>query len=285
MQSKPTVGERLDASFQTRIKENRAEDGKQNRYTFTISTGSVDRHGTRVDPQGGDFAAFMQNPVVLFNHNYDRIIGRALSVQVRGDKVVAQMEFDTENEFAREKMGQVDRNYLKATSIGFIVKEWTFNEEDDVYEIKQWELVEFSIVTVPSNRESLIEARSAGAVAGIQQELKEIKEELAKTRSQLNILGASDFGEVREDAPKDAEAAQDAPEATPNDQAASEAEDAEERAESATEAPEAAADQVTEADDAEEAPPITEKQIKKGYTFAQIDAMVRDQIARKLGKK
>jgi len=55
---------------------------------------------------------------------------------------------------------------LNATSVGFKPKEWVFNEDRKGVDFKTQELLEFSVVPVPSNPEALIEARSAGIDLG-----------------------------------------------------------------------------------------------------------------------
>lgn len=191
------VGERLYTSLETRIKENDAPDGRK-RFTFTISTGSPDRHGTIVEPRGIDFQAYTAgNAVVLYNHDYDKVVGRALSVQVRGNAVIAQMEFDEDDEFARQIMGKVERGFLNATSIGFIVQEMgDYDEKRGALVIERAELVEFSIVTVPSNREALVIERKAEA--GLREELAGIKAELAELRNSLTPA-AQPAGESQND--------------------------------------------------------------------------------------
>lgn len=185
-----SIGERLDASFHTRIRQNekREVDGKK-RFTFIISTGAEDRHETIIDPDGGDVSHYMNNPVVLFNHDYDKVVGRALSIEVKGGNVIAQMEFDDDNEFALEKKGQVERGFLNATSIGFIVKEWTFDEDNDIFKILQWELVEFSIVSVPSNREALVISRDASGLSELKKEIVQLKDMVAAIRQPNVVLG------------------------------------------------------------------------------------------------
>ncbi|MDB4726335.1 HK97 family phage prohead protease [bacterium] len=178
MNPKPQVGEALHLSLETRISQNKKRAGEEEgnqKFAFVISTGSEDRHETIIKPEGGDFTAYLQNRVVLFNHNYGAVIGRALGVEVKGGKVIAQMEFDEDNEFASEVKGQVERGFLNATSIGFIVKKWSFNEDTDTQIIEEWELVEFSIVSVPSNRDALITSRNMLAVAAMTKEITELK--------------------------------------------------------------------------------------------------------------
>ena len=36
---------------------------------FVISDGSLDRHGTRINPKGWDLTNFKKNPIALFGHD------------------------------------------------------------------------------------------------------------------------------------------------------------------------------------------------------------------------
>ena len=174
----PQIGERLDRSMKTKIRQS---DKDENLFTFIISKEEEDRHGSIVMVDGVDVSHFKRNPVVLFNHNYDRVIGTASNVRVVGDTLQADMRF-AETEFAQEIKGQVERGEIRATSIGFIVNEWSLDEENDTWKIMRSELLEFSIVTVPSNRSALI-MRDA--------EVKSLRETVDKLAATVEKLGST----------------------------------------------------------------------------------------------
>lgn len=174
------IGERIWRSVDTSIRQ--SSDKK--RFTFTINTSAKDRHGTVIEPRGVDYSAFQRNPVVLFNHDYDRPIGRAANVQLRGDALIAEVEFDEEDEFAQGIRRKVEQKYLNGASIGFMIREWTEDEEDSTFRVIESELVEFSIVTVPSNRDALVMSRSLSGVA------QELRDELAEIKSLREELAA-----------------------------------------------------------------------------------------------
>lgn len=168
---KPVIGERIFPTIETEIRQ--SSDRK--RFTVVVSTGKLDRHGTEIDTAGIDFKDYMRNPVVLYNHNYDRIIGRCVGLEVKGRKLFAQMEFNDKNEFALEKKQEVEDSFLNGASIGFMVKEWTYDEDRNVFKIMESELLEFSLVSVPSNRESLILSRDAGELSLLRSEIAELR--------------------------------------------------------------------------------------------------------------
>lgn len=149
------IGERTYQSFSPEIRE--SSDGK--RTVINISAESVDRHGTIIDVRGIGLEAYKRNPVVLFNHDYDKVVGRAVNVQVRGDKLTAEVEWDEEDAFAAEVARKMRGGFLNAASVGFMVEDGEDDEERGAFRITRSELVEFSIVAVPSNRDALVVSR------------------------------------------------------------------------------------------------------------------------------
>lgn len=139
------------------------EDGT---YTFTITTPAVDRMGDSVEPLGGDFRAFKQNPVVLYGHDYsDLPVGRVESFEVSAMGVVAKVRFASEvDEFPARVERYVAAGFLKTVSIGFRVIEMEPIPEGRGYRIKRWELLELSIVPVPANAEAVIAAKGVGVL-------------------------------------------------------------------------------------------------------------------------
>lgn len=174
-----TAGESYYAPLPVEIRQHK----DKKRFTVTVATGSVDRHRTRVMPEGMDVSHFMRNPVVLFNHNYDRIVARAVSMEIKGGKLQAVVEFNEGNAFALEKMQEVESGFLNAISPGFMVKGVEPDLEDEtVLNITESELLEFSFVSVQSIRDSLVLSRDAS-------ELRAIKEELASLRKEIADAG------------------------------------------------------------------------------------------------
>lgn len=149
------IGERAYQSFSPEVRQ--SSDGK--RTVINISAGTVDRHGTIIDVRGVDLDAYKRNPVVLFNHDYDRIVGRAVNIQVRGEHLIAEVEWDEEDEFAAGVARKMRQGFLNAASVGFMVQEGQDDSERGAFVISRSELVEFSIVAVPSNREALVISR------------------------------------------------------------------------------------------------------------------------------
>jgi HK97 family phage prohead protease len=139
---------------------------------FTISTGVVDRDRDTISVAGWQLDAFRKNPVVLWAHNaWDPPVGRALEVGQTADRLSAAVQFLDDatygdaSKFADAIYKLARDGYLSATSVGFRPIEWDFTDDETRGADDWWpgidfhtqELCEFSIVTVPSNPEALIE--------------------------------------------------------------------------------------------------------------------------------
>lgn len=196
----PQIGERFYASLDTRISTHAApgSDGERERFNFVINTGAEDRKGTRIHPQGADIRHFLRNPMVLFNHDLNIPLGRAVSMEMKGDKLIGTVEFDPDDEFAMKIERKVKSGFINATSIGFIPKRMEM-ADDGVIDIMEWELAEFSIVTVPANPEALLEGRNASTQTT--KEIRALKEEIASLRDAIKEIK---LPAVKEDTPADA---------------------------------------------------------------------------------
>lgn len=134
-------------------------------YTFLATTESVDRDGEIITADGWDFAAFERNPVILDGHDYysgcKAVVGRAVSPLRR---VEAGWEVDVE--FAPTEEGKrvellVDGGFIKAVSVGFMPKKIERAKGEPPKHTEK-ELLEISVVPIPSNRDALRVASFSG---------------------------------------------------------------------------------------------------------------------------
>lgn len=130
-------------------------------YRFRVTDGSVDRDKEIMDPGGMDSAAYLKNPVVLWQHDMNRVIGKVVSLHQTPDGWAAEIQFaDDVSPLAKEIKGLVDGGYLNATSIRFQPHESVAGSvKVDGYSTKytKWELLEISVVSVPANANALRE--------------------------------------------------------------------------------------------------------------------------------
>jgi len=117
------------------------------------STNAVDRAGDVINhdawvKQNG-LENYKTNPIVLFNHDYNKPIGRATSLEVTDNG----LEFGAKiSKSSGEIKDLIKDGVLGAFSVGFRVKDADYNSETDGYTIKDAELFEVSVVSVPCNQ-------------------------------------------------------------------------------------------------------------------------------------
>lgn len=172
--TKRSVGERVQLNLG--IDGVETKDLGEGVLEAIITTSIVDRHGEVIETEGIDTDSYMNNPVVLYGHNYSALpIGRTLKLTKTKNKIKAKFELAiNEYPFAMDVYKMVKGGFLNAVSIGGVVREWS----EDWTRILKMDMVEFSIVPVPANEEAIITGRSLEAVTGKTQEqvAKEFKD-------------------------------------------------------------------------------------------------------------
>ena len=116
------------------------------------STTHFDRAGDSISADAwtkGGLNNFEKNPIILFNHDYNRPIGRATKVKATdgGLELTAKI-----SKAAKDVAELVKDGVLGAFSVGFRVKDADYIEETDGLKIKDAELFEVSVVSVPCNQ-------------------------------------------------------------------------------------------------------------------------------------
>ena len=117
------------------------------------STNAVDRAGDVINHDAwikkNGLENYKTNPIVLFNHDYNKPIGRATSLEVTENG----LEFGAKiSKSSGEIKDLIKDGVLGAFSVGFRVKDADYNKETDGYTIKDAELFEVSVVSVPCNQ-------------------------------------------------------------------------------------------------------------------------------------
>jgi len=117
------------------------------------STSHADRAGDVIAAEAwtkGGLDNFKNNPIILFNHDYDKPVGRATEVNV-SDKGL-ELEAKISKAAPANVAQLVKDGVLGAFSVGFKVKDADYIEETDGLMIKDAELFEVSVVSVPCNQ-------------------------------------------------------------------------------------------------------------------------------------
>jgi HK97 family phage prohead protease len=147
----------------------KAIEGKDRVLEFGGTTETQDRDGEVIKASAWQTERYVKNPVVQWAHDYTAPpIGKTVSITRRGADTVFQIEFaDAETyPFADTIFRLCKGGFLSATSVGFIPIESKAGkkESDPRRTYTKVELLEISIVPVPSNPEALVTARDAGVI-------------------------------------------------------------------------------------------------------------------------
>jgi HK97 family phage prohead protease len=117
------------------------------------STSDFDRAGDTIDAEAwtkGGLNNFEKNPIILFNHDYNKPIGRATGLKVTENGLELKAKI---SKSAPDHVAQlVKEGILGAFSVGFRVKDADYLTETDGLKIKDAELFEVSVVSVPCNQ-------------------------------------------------------------------------------------------------------------------------------------
>ena len=179
----------------------RSIDTKTRQVDIVASTAKKDRHGTIIDQDGWQLESFKKNPVILYGHedrpspmlsgssvNAGLPIARALpdSVLVSENKLKMRIEF-ADTPFANQVFGLVQKGFINMVSVGFRPLEKGSVEDENGEEIpvyKKSELMEVSIVSIPSNDEAQI-IRMADT---LNRDVEEVKKELIEFETEFKAI-------------------------------------------------------------------------------------------------
>ena len=148
--------------------ELRATDEEKRMVEFVASTGAVDTYGTVLPPDLWDLSRYARNGVVGYQHDIyysddpDNVIGRG-EAYVAGGELLIRIFFEPAelNEKADKVYRKVLFGSINAVSVGFRATapgHWgrkADGEDPDVYYYNGQELMEVSVVNVPSNPDAV----------------------------------------------------------------------------------------------------------------------------------
>lgn len=138
-------------------------------FTFIISDESLNSYGFRVLTDGVDTSLFEKNPIALWVHSrpygWDKNreplpIGRWVNLRRDGKKLIADLEFDDDDEFAVSLRKKVEKGIINMVSAG--LRAITTSDDPTVLvkgqtrpTVVQCLLMEASLVDIGSNRNAL----------------------------------------------------------------------------------------------------------------------------------
>jgi HK97 family phage prohead protease len=128
---------------------------KRKGMTFILSdSDSVNIYGYRVLLSGMDLGRFKDNPVMLYNHNYEQVIGRWENIRIEDGRLCADPVFDHADPLGATISRKVEEGFIRGASLG--IMRLAFQEgADHVQEVSRCELMEVSIVSVPADAGAL----------------------------------------------------------------------------------------------------------------------------------
>lgn len=160
----------------------------------TVKVGDED--GDLIMPDGADFKSrYEKNPLVVWNHDYSRLpLGKTVGISVKDERIQFKMHF-ADTEFAQEVFHLIKGGFLKAFSIGFIIKGALYKGTDEFAKfvrenklttlaknvrriITDYVVIENSVVPLGCNPLALATAVSNKSLVLSDKTLKELKIEI-----------------------------------------------------------------------------------------------------------
>ena len=148
------------------------------------STNDIDRAGdvvpTAVWEKG--IENYLKNPIILAHHEHDDPIGRMVEHRIDSKGLWIKARISAA---AEEVYNLIKDKVLTAFSIGFKIIDAEYNAAAEVFLIKELELVEISVVSIPCNQNTLFELSKAFDTA---EDYKAFKEQFAKKEKSAEEL-------------------------------------------------------------------------------------------------
>lgn len=148
------------------------------------STADTDRVGDIIEASAwtkGGLQNYLNNPVILFNHDYNQPIGRAVELSTGDNGLQLKAKIAKSAGHVREL---IKEGVLGAFSVGFRVKDAEYLRESDGYKIKDAELLEVSVVTVPANQAATFSlAKSFNSESEYEEFKKSLKDSFPENES------------------------------------------------------------------------------------------------------
>lgn len=207
----------IDANIERAVGEGDVE--KTRTVRFTVSTATRDRHKTVLNMDNWQLDNYKRNPIVGYQHEVygsfftqdtpDTVVGKA-EAWIEDRKLMADVTFEPReiNELAEKVFRKVLFGTLRATSVGFlpIGEGRTEKKVDDkgreldrTFYFDGQELLEFSIVKIPSNPDAVRKSHGHSILKEIARRVPAFEvEELEKMtlRQVLDIIEYGKFNAV-----------------------------------------------------------------------------------------
>jgi len=124
------------------------------------NTKDRDRVGDVVLPEAfaKQLSEFMENPILLYMHDWDRPCGKVIKAEIDEKGLLIEAEI-TNAKSAEDIREMVKDGTLKTFSIGYNELDADWDKETATNYVKELELLEISIVTIPCNTQAKFEVK------------------------------------------------------------------------------------------------------------------------------
>lgn len=141
--------------------------------------------GWRLRNSGLDRTRYDKNPVLLYQHDTDQIVGHCTGLRIEGTQLIGTFDFDTDpvSQAIKEK---ATTGSLRGVSPGLYIRDMDFSPEGD--SVTSWELLEVSLVTLPSNPHAVKLYSKTGDALSTEEEKKHIVQ--LKAQNQQNKINS-----------------------------------------------------------------------------------------------
>jgi HK97 family phage prohead protease len=131
-------------------------------FEFVLSDESVDRMGDVIRASGWSLTAFKSNPIALFGHDHNSILGVWENVRVEGKQLMGRLKMAKEgtSPLVDTVRSLIEQRILKAVSVGFQPIEAEPCKSGGGYDFIKSALHEVSVVAVPANPNALAVAKA-----------------------------------------------------------------------------------------------------------------------------
>ena len=147
----------IDHKFELHCKDFTVKEGSDTTLIISgfANTTTKDRVGDVILEEAwtkGGLDNYLKNPIVLAYHDPSKPIGEVVDYGVnnKGLHVIAEI-----SKAAGDVYDLIKANVLKAFSVGFRVKDADYDTDTDIFVIKDLELYELSVVSIPANADSI----------------------------------------------------------------------------------------------------------------------------------
>lgn len=152
-------------------------------FTATITAETLDRDGEVLIPSGMNSKEFDRNPVLFWNHDYSKPVGRALGLKRREKDIVGEFVFAKKPDgyvgefFPEVAAALVGQGIVNAVSVGYVPEDGGVRKATDIDRkrygeatttiFSRWKLLEVSLAPLQANPDALITAVRKGLVSPI----------------------------------------------------------------------------------------------------------------------